>query len=107
VLLMTMGHASDLPILVEILKTREFPYLGVIGSEAKAGALRRGVIAAGLPEEAARRFVCPMGLAVGSNDPAEIAVSIVAQLLQVRDEVNAKARRHEEIHHKDAETQRG
>jgi xanthine dehydrogenase accessory factor len=85
VLLMTMGHASDQPILVEILKTKEFAYLGVIGSEAKAQALRRGVLAAGLPEEALGRFLCPMGLPIGNNDPAEIALSIAAQLLERRD----------------------
>src|SRR5712691_11900561 len=36
VVMMTMGHASDAPILIEILRTRRFPYVGVIGSEAKA-----------------------------------------------------------------------
>jgi xanthine dehydrogenase accessory factor len=85
VLCMTMGHSSDLPVLVQILRTRDFPYLGAIGSDAKAAALRRGVVAAGLSQEEARRFVCPIGLNVGSNDPAEIAVSIAAQLLQRRD----------------------
>ena len=35
VLLMTMGHSTDLPILLEVLKTKQFPYLGVIGSKAK------------------------------------------------------------------------
>jgi xanthine dehydrogenase accessory factor len=87
VLLMTMGHATDQPILVEILKTRaaDFPYVGVIGSEAKAGALRRGVLAAGVPEELLGRYRCPIGLAIGTNDPAEIAVSIAGQLLEARD----------------------
>ncbi|MGN6371226.1 MAG: xanthine dehydrogenase accessory protein XdhC [Phycisphaerae bacterium] len=85
VLCMTMGHSADLPVLVEILKTRRFPFLGAIGSDAKAAALRRGIIAAGLSEETARNFFCPVGLDVGSNDPAEIAVSIAAQLLQQRD----------------------
>jgi xanthine dehydrogenase accessory factor len=85
VLCMTMGHSADLPVLVEILKTRRFPFLGAIGSDAKAAALRRGIIAAGLSEEAAQQFYCPVGLDVGSNDPAEIAISIAAQLLQRRD----------------------
>ena len=85
VLCMTMGHSSDLPVLVEILKTRQFPYLGAIGSDAKAAALRRGITAAGLSEEATKRLICPIGLDVGTNDPAEIAVSIVAQLLAYRD----------------------
>ena len=84
VILMTMGHTTDKPILVEILRTRTFPYLGVIGSNAKAKRLRQDVLAAGLDEAATRAFFCPVGLEIGSNHPQEIAVSVVAQMLQVR-----------------------
>ena len=86
VVLMTMGHTTDKPILVEILRTRTFPYLGVIGSDAKAAVLRRDVAEAGLPEEAKRAFFCPIGLDLGSNHPYEIAVSVVAQMVRIRDE---------------------
>jgi xanthine dehydrogenase accessory factor len=84
VILMTMGHTTDKPILIEILRTRTFPYLGVIGSNAKAKRLRQDVLAAGLDESATRAFFCPVGLEIGSNHPQEIAVSVVAQMLQVR-----------------------
>jgi xanthine dehydrogenase accessory factor len=86
VVLMTMGHTTDKPILLEILRTRKFPYLGVIGSDSKAVILRRDVAEAGLPAEMQRAFHCPIGLEIGSNHPFEISVSIVAQLLQKRDE---------------------
>lgn len=85
VVLMTMGHTTDKPILLEILRTRTFPYLGVIGSDAKANILRRDIAEAGLPEEAKRAFYCPIGLSIGTNHPYEIAVSVAAQLLEVRD----------------------
>jgi xanthine dehydrogenase accessory factor len=84
VILMTMGHTTDKPILIEILRTRTFPYLGVIGSNAKAKRLRQDVLAAGLDEPSTRAFFCPVGLEIGSNHPQEIAVSVVAQMLQVR-----------------------
>jgi xanthine dehydrogenase accessory factor len=84
VLLMTMGHTTDKPILIEILRTRKFPYLGVIGSNAKAKRLRQDVVAAELPEELTRAFFCPVGLELGSNHPHEIAISIAAQMLQMR-----------------------
>ena len=84
VLLMTMGHTTDKPILIEILRTRTFPYLGVIGSNAKAKRLRQDVVNAGLPEELTKAFFCPVGLDVGSNHPHEIAISIAAQMLQFR-----------------------
>lgn len=88
VLLMTMGHSSDKPILLEILSRWEevkFPYLGVIGSDAKAARIRKDIAEAGLPEELSKVFYCPIGLPLGSNHPQEIAVSVAAQLLQVRD----------------------
>jgi xanthine dehydrogenase accessory factor len=85
VLLMTMGHTTDRPILVEILRARKFPYVGVIGSNAKAKRLRKDVLDAGLPEEAQRAFFCPVGLELGSNHPQEIAISVAAQMLQLRD----------------------
>lgn len=85
VVLMTMGHATDLPILAEILRTRSFPFLGVIGSRAKAKVLKRDLAAAGMPDEALEAFHCPIGLPIGSNHPGEIAVSIAAQLIQERD----------------------
>ncbi|MDK2972058.1 MAG: xanthine dehydrogenase accessory factor [Candidatus Sumerlaeota bacterium] len=87
VLSMTMGHKLDRPILEEIFRSgRVFPYLGVIGSKSKAAVLRRELLDAGIPEEQVRSFHCPVGLPLGTNHPAEIAVSIAAQLLQVRDE---------------------
>jgi xanthine dehydrogenase accessory factor len=85
VILMTMGHATDKPILLEILRTRHFPYLGVIGSHSKAVVLRRDLAEAGLPKEQQEAFHCPIGLELGTNHPYEIAVSIVAQLIQQRD----------------------
>ena len=85
VVLMTMGHTTDKPILLEILRTRRFPYVGAIGSNAKAKRLRQDVLDAGLPEEAQRAFYCPIGLPVGSDSPYEIAVSVAAQLLGERD----------------------
>ncbi|MEO0529544.1 MAG: xanthine dehydrogenase accessory protein XdhC [Planctomycetota bacterium] len=91
VLCMTRGHQSDLPVLDRILKSgREFPYLGVIGSRAKAAVLRKELTEAGVPTDR-QRFHCPIGLPIGSNHPAEIAVSIAAQLLAVRDRVDGEA----------------
>jgi xanthine dehydrogenase accessory factor len=85
VLCMTKGHASDRPILQRALAERNFPYLGAIGSAAKATVLRRELVAHGLTPERAENFFCPIGEPIGSNHPHEIALSIAAQLLRVRD----------------------
>jgi xanthine dehydrogenase accessory factor len=84
-LVMTMGHATDRPILRRALTERNFPFIGVIGSDAKAKILRRELIADGVSAKKAAGFLCPVGLDFGSNHPHEIALSIAAQLLSVRD----------------------
>ena len=85
ILCMTRGHQSDYPILHRIFTYgREFRFVGAIGSQAKSAVLRQQLVASGVSEERIR-FQCPVGLAIGSNHPGEIAVSIVAQLLQSRD----------------------
>ncbi|HEX2860201.1 MAG TPA: xanthine dehydrogenase accessory protein XdhC [Lacunisphaera sp.] len=84
-LCLSKGHASDRPVLQCALAERNFPFIGVIGSDAKAEILRREMIADGLPAERAGQFHCPVGLPFGSNDPREIAISIAAQLLAERD----------------------
>jgi xanthine dehydrogenase accessory factor len=84
ILCMTRGHRSDFPVLREIYsQPRAFPYVGVIGSRSKAAVLRRELSEAGAAEERLT-FRCPVGAPIGSNHPAEIAVSIAAQLLEVR-----------------------
>ncbi|MDP2138107.1 MAG: xanthine dehydrogenase accessory protein XdhC [Candidatus Didemnitutus sp.] len=88
-LCLTKGHASDRPVLQRALAERNFPFVGVIGSAAKAEVLRREMIADGLDAERARQFHCPVGLSFGSNEPSEIALSIAAQLLTVRDQAKA------------------
>ena len=85
VVLMTMGHTTDKPILLEILRTRTFPYLGVIGSHSKAVVLRHDIAEAGLPKEMEKAFHCPVGLEIGTNHPWEIAVSIAGQMIETRD----------------------
>lgn len=84
-LCLTKGHASDRPVLQRALSERQFPYVGVIGSDSKAAVLRRELIAAGLSAERAQQFHCPVGLDFGTNHPHEIALSIAAQLLTERD----------------------
>jgi len=88
-LCMTRGHATDRPILHRALAERAFPFIGVIGSDAKAAILRQEMIADGLAPARAAQFHCPVGLPFGSNHPHEIALSIAAQLLTERDRLAA------------------
>ncbi|MFY8215548.1 MAG: xanthine dehydrogenase accessory protein XdhC [Chthoniobacterales bacterium] len=85
VVVMTQGHRTDKPILEMILKTRAFPYLGVIGSASKAAVLRRELRECGVPGGGEKAFRCPIGLPLGRDTPEEIAISIAAELIQQRD----------------------
>lgn len=82
---MTMGHAFDLPILIEAMSKFDFPYIGVIGSESKAHILKNDLKKSGIDETKIAQLHCPIGEPFGNNHPAEIAFSIVSQLLKIRD----------------------
>jgi xanthine dehydrogenase accessory factor len=87
VLCMTMGHKTDRPVLAEIFREdRKVAYLGVIGSQAKRAVLIRELREAGVPADRVEGFLCPIGLDIGTNQPGEIAISVVAQLIQHRDQ---------------------
>ncbi|MBI2517180.1 MAG: xanthine dehydrogenase accessory protein XdhC [Opitutae bacterium] len=88
-LCLTKGHASDRPVLQRALAERNFPFVGAIGSDAKAEILRREMIAGGLPAARAKDFHCPVGLPFGGNHLHEIALSIAAQLLTERDRLRS------------------
>jgi xanthine dehydrogenase accessory factor len=90
---MTMGHRTDLPVLTAVLNRGVTPkYLGVIGSRAKREVLVRDLEAAGVAQEKTAALRCPIGLPLGGNQPGEIAVSVAAEILQVRDVLRRAAR---------------
>jgi xanthine dehydrogenase accessory factor len=85
VVLMTQGHATDTPILELALKNHQFPYLGVIGSKPKRNVIENELLELGISKHEFSRFHCPMGEDFGNNSPEEISISILAQLLRLRD----------------------
>jgi len=78
-LVMTHSHALDLQIVEHVLKRNDFRFAGLIGSQTKAAKFRARLRARGIDSS---RLVCPVGLFKAGKHPAEVAVSIVAQLLQ-------------------------
>lgn len=83
---MTMGHAHDVPILLEIFKhAPDCPYVGVIGSDVKGIKIKRELKELGVSDEFLAKLRVPMGLPIGTNQPYEMAISIAAEILQVRD----------------------
>ncbi len=84
----TQGYATDLPVIREILKRGKPPFLGVIGSMPKWRKLSSCLLEESFSAELVNSIQCPIGIPMGSNAPAEVAISIVAQLIQKRDEMS-------------------
>ena len=83
VIIVTRGHLHDLEVLVQALKTGA-GYIGMIGSRRKREAIYQAVLDAGFTDTDLQRIHCPIGLAIGADTPEEIAISIVAELVQAR-----------------------
>jgi xanthine dehydrogenase accessory factor len=83
VLVMTHDHAEDVALLDAALRTSHLGPVGLIGSSAKWTRFRSTLIAGGHDPAAVDRIVTPIGLsALSGKDPATIAVSVAAALLQ-------------------------
>ena len=92
VLVMTHDHSLDFDLVAAALPRGDLPYVGLIGSETKRARFVARLRRAGLPAEAIRRLVCPIGVdGAGGKAPAEIAIAVAAQLLQTRDALAAFA----------------
>ncbi len=85
VVIATRGHLADADCIRFALGTAA-KYIGVVGSRKKVGFLHRCLTAEGFTARDIDRLVTPIGLPIGSETPAEIAVSIASQLIQVRSE---------------------
>jgi xanthine dehydrogenase accessory factor len=85
VLVMTHDHQIDFGIVAAALPRADLAGVGLIGSETKRVRFVRRLARAGLPAEAIARLICPIGVpGAGGKLPAEIAVSVAAQILQIQ-----------------------
>jgi xanthine dehydrogenase accessory factor len=81
--IVTRGHIYDREALRAALATQP-AYLGMIGSRRKRDLIYSSLMEEGILAEALRRVHTPIGISIGAETPEEIAVSIVAELIQVR-----------------------
>ena len=84
VCVMTRGHAFDTVVQAQVLKCHPV-YVGVIGSKHKAAGVRKVLKEEyGLEDRELDLVTTPIGLSIQAETPAEIAISIAAQMIQVR-----------------------
>ncbi len=91
IVIVTHGHEGDETVLEEALAT-EAKYIGMIGSRAKNQTVFSHLLAKGIPQEQLDRVHAPVGLNIHAQTPEEIAISILAEIIQVRKSPDAGTR---------------
>jgi len=82
ILVLTHNHAIDFDIISMALQN-ETKFLGLIGSKTKKARFNNMLINEMKIKDGMKNVICPIGLPIGGDTPKEIAISVVAQLLQV------------------------
>lgn len=83
VCIMTRGHAFDSVVQAQMLRT-DACYIGVIGSKHKTAGVQAQLREQGFTDADFARVTTPIGLAIKAETPAEIAISIAGQLIELR-----------------------
>lgn len=79
----TRAHAFDVDCLKVILK-KPAAYVGMMGSRGRAALVRRQLLEAGIDAERVEALYAPIGLSIGSQTAEEIALSILAQIVSIK-----------------------
>ncbi|MEO7540117.1 MAG: XdhC family protein [Pyrinomonadaceae bacterium] len=83
VVVMTLGYKSDEVVLRNLIY-KDFKYFGVLGSKAKMATLLKQLRADGVDGERLSRLHTPIGVPINSHTPEEIAISIAAEIIGVK-----------------------
>ena len=83
IVIVTRGHIHDRDVLHSALKTKP-AYIGMIGSKRKRDLIYQALMEEGVEQEKIDRVHSPIGFDIGAETPEEIAISIIAELIQER-----------------------
>ena len=83
VIIVTRGHRFDKEVLAQALRT-DAGYIGMIGSSRKKESIYQALRNEGFSQSDLDQVHCPIGLSIEAETPAEIGVSVIAQLIQHR-----------------------
>lgn len=92
--LTTRGVPIDVPGLPAILDSSA-GYIGVIGSRKRWLTTRKALLEMGVGDEILNRVYSPIGIELGAETPEEIAVSILAEIIMVRNQASGKQMRYQ------------
>lgn len=83
VVIASVGYRTDDLILRQLIRNR-YKYLGLLGSKEKVRVMFEGLLKDGFTEEDVARVHAPIGLPIHSRTPEEIAVSIAAEVVRMK-----------------------
>ena len=83
VAVMTLGYVSDATVIRQLID-HDLKYIGVLGSRAKMATLMKDLRIEGFDEKLLDRIHTPIGLPINSRTPEEIAVSIAAEIILIK-----------------------
>lgn len=87
---MTRGHRYDEVCLKMILK-KSYAYTGMMASRGRAARMRTLLLEQGFSQEKIEEIHTPIGLSIHAKTPEEIAISVIAQMIEVKNSSGAKA----------------
>lgn len=82
-IIVTRGHMSDSECLLNTVN-KPHAYIGMIGSRRKVGLVKQMLADNGIPQDVIDSVHTPIGLAIGAETPEEIAVAILAEIIEVK-----------------------
>lgn len=83
VVIMTFGYRTD-DLAVRSLFNKKLTYIGILGSTKKMEQMFKAYREEGVAEEIIKRLHAPIGVQIKSQTPAEIAISIAAEIIKVK-----------------------
>jgi len=89
-IVLTHSHDYDFKIINEILNLNTFQFIGLIGSKTKGKRFSNRLVKLGYNQYLINKIECPIGLKnITSKKPGEIAISIIARLLEYRSNLSS------------------
>jgi xanthine dehydrogenase accessory factor len=80
---MSFGYRTD-DIIIRRLLDKKYKFIGMLGSQEKMKTLYKNLLADGFSQEQIDQVYAPIGLDIKSETAAEIAISVAAQLIQIK-----------------------
>ena len=82
---MSRGHRYDLVCLEKIVN-KTYAYLGMMGSKGRSALVRKNLLEQGVPAEQVEGLHAPIGLTIHAETPEEIAVSILGEIISIKNQ---------------------